>query len=45
MKFIDFCAGFGGGRLRLENNDFKCINFSESDSKAEITYRIFFNNY
>lgn len=45
MKFIDFCAGIGGGRLGLENNDFQCINFSEIDDNAEITYRKIFNVY
>lgn len=42
MKFIDFCAGIGGGRLGLENTGLKCVAFSEIDDKAEITYRKFF---
>jgi len=45
MKFIDFCAGIGGGRLGLENIGLKCIAFSEIDKKAEITYREMFNNH
>jgi len=44
MKFIDFCAGIGGGRLGLEKLGLKCIGFSEIDSKAENTYRRFFGN-
>ncbi len=42
MKFIDFCAGIGGGRIGLENNGFNCVAFSEIDNNAEITYRKFF---
>ena len=42
LKFIDFCAGIGAGRLGLENNGLNCIGFSEIDSRAEITYRKFF---
>ena len=35
MKFIDFCAGIGGGRLGLEKLDMECVGFSEIDSEAE----------
>lgn len=42
IKFIDFCAGIGGGRLGLENNGFQCLGFSEIDKNAEKTYRLFF---
>lgn len=49
IKFIDFCAGIGAGRLGLTNLGFKCIGFSEIDINAERTYREFFgedeNNY
>ena len=42
IKFMDFCAGIGGGRLGLTNNGFECIGFSEIDSITEKTYRTFF---
>src|SRR3989338_5840460 len=42
LKFIDFCAGIGAGRLGLENAGFKCAGFSEIDKYAEFTYRTFF---
>ena len=42
IKFIDFCAGIGGGRLGLENAGFKCVGFSEIDKYSEFTYRTFF---
>ncbi len=42
LKFIDFCAGIGGGRLGLENLGMECVGFSEIDKKAEKTYRLFF---
>src|SRR5574343_1729361 len=42
IKFIDFCAGIGGGRLGLEKNDMQCLAFSEIDKNAEKTYRLFF---
>ena len=45
MKFIDFCAGIGGGRLGLEINGLNCIAFSEIDKDAEITYRKLFNTH
>jgi len=44
MKFIDFCAGIGGGRLGLEKLGMECIGFSEIDKSAENTYRYFFGN-
>ena len=44
MKFIDFCAGIGGGRLGLEKLGMKCVGFSEIDRNAENTYRHFFGN-
>lgn len=42
LKFIDFCAGIGGGRLGLENLGLQCVGFSEIDKNAEKTYRHFF---
>jgi DNA (cytosine-5)-methyltransferase 1 len=42
LKFIDFCAGIGAGRLGLEKNGLSCVGFSEIDKKAELTYRKFF---
>ena len=44
MRFIDFCAGIGGGRLGLEKLGMKCVGFSEVDKKAEKTYQYFFGN-
>ena len=44
MKFIDFCAGIGGGRLGLEKLGMECLGFSEIDKNAENTYRHFFGN-
>lgn len=44
LKFIDFCAGIGAGRLGLENNGLSCVGFSEIDRYAEITYRKFFGD-
>lgn len=42
LKFMDFCAGIGAGRLGLEQNGLSCVGFSEIDKQAEITYRKFF---
>jgi DNA (cytosine-5)-methyltransferase 1 len=42
LKFMDFCAGIGAGRLGLEKNGLSCVGFSEIDRQAEITYRKFF---
>ncbi len=42
IKFMDFCAGIGGGRIGLENLGMQCLGFSEIDKDAEITYRHFF---
>lgn len=44
MKFIDFCAGIGGGRLGLENLGLHCIGFSEINKDTEKTYREFFGH-
>lgn len=42
IKFIDFCAGIGGGRIGLENLGMQCVGFSEIDRYSERTYREFF---
>lgn len=42
IKFVDFCAGIGAGRLGLEKNGLTCVGFSEIDKYAEATYRKFF---
>lgn len=44
LKFMDFCAGIGAGRLGLEKNGLSCVGFSEIDRQAEITYRKFFGD-
>ena len=44
LKFVDFCAGIGGGRLGLENLGMQCVGFSEIDKKSEKTYREFFGD-
>ena len=31
MRFMDFCAGIGGGRLGLELNNIECVAHSEID--------------
>ena len=43
-KFIDFCAGIGGGRLGLEKVGMECIGFSEINRNAEKTYKLFFGD-
>lgn len=42
IKFVDFCAGIGAGRLGLQNLGLSCLAFSEIDKHAEKTYREFF---
>ena len=42
IKFVDFCAGIGGGRIGLENLGMQCVGFSEINKSAEKTYRLFF---
>ena len=44
IKFIDFCAGIGGGRLGLENNGLVCVAHSEIDQDADTTYKCFYGN-
>ncbi len=42
LKFMDYCAGIGAGRIGLERNGLTCVGFSEIDKQAEKTYRRFF---
>lgn len=42
LKFMDYCAGIGAGRIGLEKNGLTCVGFSEIDRHAERTYRKFF---
>ncbi len=42
IKFMDFCAGIGGGRIGLEKLDMQCLGFSEIDKDAKFTYKNFF---
>lgn len=44
MRFIDLCAGVGGGRLGLEAHGLECIGYSEIDKDAEFTYRSLYGN-
>jgi DNA (cytosine-5)-methyltransferase 1 len=44
IKFMDFCAGIGGGRIGLENLGMSCLGYSEIDKDAEITYKYFFGS-
>jgi DNA (cytosine-5)-methyltransferase 1 len=44
LKFIDFCAGIGGGRIGLENLGMKCIGFSEIAPSYINTYKMFFGD-
>lgn len=42
LKFMDFCAGIGGGRLGLEKAGMQCVGFSEINWGSAKTYREFF---
>ena len=42
LKFMDFCAGIGGGRIGLENLGMECVGFSEIDRFSIKTYREIF---
>ncbi|MBM3252316.1 MAG: DNA (cytosine-5-)-methyltransferase, partial [Candidatus Omnitrophica bacterium] len=42
LRFIDFCAGIGGGRIGLERLEMRCVGFSEIDRASIKTYREFF---
>lgn len=43
IKFIDLCAGIGGGRLGLEQAGFTCVGFSEILESSIKTYKDFFD--
>jgi len=42
LRFVDFCAGIGGGRIGLEKAGLRCVGFSEIDRGCVKTYREFF---
>ena len=42
LRFMDFCAGIGGGRLGLERAGMRCVGFSEIARDYIRTYREFF---
>lgn len=42
LRFMDFCAGIGGGRIGLEKAGMRCVGFSEINSSSVRTYREFF---
>ena len=44
LKFIDFCAGIGGGKIGLANLGMQCVGFSEIAPSYIKTYRDFFGN-
>lgn len=44
LKFFDFCAGIGGGRLGLENAGLVCVGHSEVDKNPAQTYSLFFDD-
>ena len=43
LKFVDFCAGIGGGRIGLEKLGMRCVGFSEIDTSCIRTYRDLFS--
>lgn len=42
LRFMDFCAGIGGGRIGLEKAGMRCVGFSEINWGSVKTYREFF---
>ncbi len=44
LKFMDFCAGIGGGRLGLTKLGLECVAFSEIDPLAINTYNTLHKN-
>jgi len=44
LKFVDFCAGIGGGRIGLESLGMECAGFSEIAPSYIKTYREFFGD-
>ncbi len=43
LKFMDFCAGIGGGRLGLEKAGCVCMGFSEIMASSIKTYNVLHN--
>lgn len=43
MKFIDFCAGIGAGRLGLEKAGMTCVGYSEINRSAIKSYNLLHN--
>ncbi|MDR1941284.1 MAG: DNA (cytosine-5-)-methyltransferase [Endomicrobium sp.] len=43
LKFMDFCAGIGGGRLGLEKAGCECVGYSEIMPASVKTYNILHN--
>lgn len=41
MRFMDFCAGIGGGRLGLEANNLTCVAYSEINEVTNKTIDCF----
>ena len=41
LRFIDFCAGIGGGRVALEELGMQCVGFAEIDKNAARPYKFF----
>ena len=44
LKFMDFCAGIGGGRLGLEACGFSCVAHSEIDEPTSKVYTAIHND-
>ncbi|MCL2353936.1 MAG: DNA (cytosine-5-)-methyltransferase [Defluviitaleaceae bacterium] len=44
-KFMDFCAGIGGGRLGLELNGMECVAHAELDEKTAYVYSQVYNDH
>ena len=40
MRFFDFCAGIGAGRLGLERAGMNCVGFSEISRNSIKTYSL-----
>jgi len=40
LRFIDFCAGIGAGRLGLERHGLQCVAYSEINEKAVTSYKL-----
>ncbi|MEG1668603.1 DNA cytosine methyltransferase [Chryseobacterium sp.] len=45
MKFFDFCAGIGAGRLGLEKAGMTCVGYSEINRSAIKSYGLLHNVY